>query len=218
MLQRQKGDYDDAIQSLDKARKIRQAALPPSHPDLAATLEIYASVLRAMTPPQADRAAEMEAPPGKSRQPRRGRPAEMSRPPGATGFASAFPRVAPTSTGKAGRPAFLPQSPFGRRGGRVVDIGFQVHPFPLLRRENRQHLLRRFEHRAGGPLPRGPESLVHGGLLSLAQSHPLLLKRVLQDLGNLIAEVKVLQGRHLRGVNRASICLATALVRASYSE
>ena len=56
----QKGDYDDAIQSLDKALKIRQAAgLPPSHPDLAATLEIYASVLRAMTPPQAERAAEI---------------------------------------------------------------------------------------------------------------------------------------------------------------
>ena len=69
VLQRQKGDYDDALQSLDKALKIRQAALPPSHPDLAATWEIYASVLRAMTPPQADRAAEMESSAGKSAPP-----------------------------------------------------------------------------------------------------------------------------------------------------
>ena len=75
VLQRQKGiydaaanrpddakkAYDEAIENLDAALKIRQAALPPSHPDLAATLEIYASVLRAMTPPQTKRAAEMDS-------------------------------------------------------------------------------------------------------------------------------------------------------------
>jgi tetratricopeptide (TPR) repeat protein len=54
-----KKDYDAALECLDTALKIRQGALPPFHPDLAATLEIYASVLRAMTPPETDRAAEM---------------------------------------------------------------------------------------------------------------------------------------------------------------
>ena len=48
------------------------------------------------------------------------------------------------------------------------------------------------------PFPRGPQGPVHGGFLSLAQSHPLLLARVLEDVRQLFAEVKVLQGRHLR--------------------
>ncbi len=61
VLDRKKGDYAAAAKCLDRALEIRKAALPPSHPDLAVTLEIYASVLRKMTPPENDRAAEMEA-------------------------------------------------------------------------------------------------------------------------------------------------------------
>ena len=61
VLDRQKGDYAAATTCLDRALEIRQKTLSKFHPDLAVTLEAYAAVLRAMTPPQIDRADKMEA-------------------------------------------------------------------------------------------------------------------------------------------------------------
>lgn len=62
VLQCQKKDYAAAAECLRRAVEIReQKTLSATHPDLAATLELYASVLRKLDPPQNDEAAELEA-------------------------------------------------------------------------------------------------------------------------------------------------------------
>jgi tetratricopeptide (TPR) repeat protein len=55
--------YDEAAACLERAltiqEKLQDAVLGKNHPDLAATLELYATVLTKTTPPNAARAAEM---------------------------------------------------------------------------------------------------------------------------------------------------------------
>jgi Flp pilus assembly protein TadD len=60
VLDQKHEDYADAAACLDRALAIREKALPASHPDLAATLDVYASVLRAKTPPDEVGAQKMQ--------------------------------------------------------------------------------------------------------------------------------------------------------------
>jgi len=53
--------HAEAEPCLARALEIQQKSLPPFHPELAETLEAYAAVLQAKTPPDPDRAAAMLA-------------------------------------------------------------------------------------------------------------------------------------------------------------
>jgi tetratricopeptide (TPR) repeat protein len=60
-LDRQQANDADADACVARALAIREKTLVPSHPDLAVTLELYATVLEAMDPPQNDRAEQMRS-------------------------------------------------------------------------------------------------------------------------------------------------------------
>jgi hypothetical protein len=53
--------FDDAQQGLDRALDIQRKMLAPNHPDLAATLKVYARLLTKRTPPDPDGAAKVQA-------------------------------------------------------------------------------------------------------------------------------------------------------------
>ena len=53
-------NFKEATDCLDRALGIQKKMLPPTHPDLAATYEIYASLLTKMSPPDTARAEEMQ--------------------------------------------------------------------------------------------------------------------------------------------------------------
>jgi len=55
------GKFEEAEPCLQRAWTIREAALVSYHPDLAATLQAYAAVLRKIKPSESERADEMEA-------------------------------------------------------------------------------------------------------------------------------------------------------------
>ena len=57
----EEGKYTEAAADLDQALAIQEKTLTPFHPDLAATLDAYAALLRATTPPNTKRADKMES-------------------------------------------------------------------------------------------------------------------------------------------------------------
>jgi tetratricopeptide (TPR) repeat protein len=52
-------NYSAAAKALQRAREIEEAALPKTHPELAATWTAYAAVLKKLTPPDDQQAAEL---------------------------------------------------------------------------------------------------------------------------------------------------------------
>ncbi|MGA2033171.1 MAG: tetratricopeptide repeat protein [Thermoguttaceae bacterium] len=61
ILLAQKEDFKQANENLDQALAIEEKELVPLDPELAVTLEAHADVLSKMNPPEADKAAEMQA-------------------------------------------------------------------------------------------------------------------------------------------------------------
>lgn len=61
MLLRHGEEFAEAATELNRVLGIQRKTLTASHPELATTLELYASVLWGMAPPDEDRADEMEA-------------------------------------------------------------------------------------------------------------------------------------------------------------
>jgi uncharacterized protein HemY len=60
MLFMEEKQFGEAAACLERALAIQEKDLRPSHPDLATTLESFAALLRATTPPDLQRADEME--------------------------------------------------------------------------------------------------------------------------------------------------------------